>query len=161
MTYWVWKNVSHEWVGIEHYRRHILVTPEMLTDDVDAILTLPYMFYPDGITHFRVFASEEVLSALQLALKTLHPEEYDEYNKIIHSQYQCEYNIVCAKKKVFDAYCEWFFEITEYMETMSGKVPEIKETRALSYVAEVLTNLYFMYYRKNLNIRYAEKKIYT
>ncbi len=58
-------------------------------------------------------------------------------------------------KPVFDRYCGWFFEITEYMERhFSEEVPEIAETRALSYVAEVLTNLYFMYHGRNLNRYY-------
>ena len=47
------------------------------------------------------------------------------------------------------------------METMRDKVSEIKETRALSYVAEILTNIYFMYNKDKLNIRHAEKIIFT
>ena len=62
---------------------------------------------------------------------------------------------------MFDDYCRWFFGITEYMETMSDKIPEIRETRALSYVAEVLTNIYFMSHQDDLRIRHAEKEIYT
>ncbi|MBR6268426.1 MAG: DUF4422 domain-containing protein [Selenomonadaceae bacterium] len=42
-TYWVWKNTHHTWKGIEHYRRHLLVKPEMLAEDVDAILPLTYV----------------------------------------------------------------------------------------------------------------------
>ena len=52
-VYWLWKNMHHDWIGIEHYRRHLLVTPDMLTDDVDAILPLPYLCYPDTLHQFR------------------------------------------------------------------------------------------------------------
>ena len=62
---------------------------------------------------------------------------------------------------MFEAYCSWFFEITEYMETLADEVPQIRETRALSYVAEVLTNLYFMYHQNDLNILHVEKEIYV
>ena len=31
-VYWIWKKTSHDWIGIEHYRRHLLVKPEMLTN---------------------------------------------------------------------------------------------------------------------------------
>ena len=47
------------------------------------------------------------------------------------------------------------------METMSDKVSELRETRALSYVAEVLTNLYFMSHQKDLRISHVEKEIYV
>lgn len=158
-TYWVWKNTNHAWTGIEHYRRHLLVTPGMLGGDADTILPLPYLCYPDTMTQFRRFVSEDVQRALFQALKTLHPLEYSGYEEILYGPYQYTYNIQCAKRAVFEDYCAWFFEITEYMETMG--VPEIRTTRALSYVAEVLTNLYFMDNEKNWRIFHAGREIYT
>lgn len=160
-TYWVWKNTCHDWVGIEHYRRHLLVVPEMLAENVDAILPLPYTCYPDTVAQFRRFVSEDVLDALLRALKELHPKEYDSYLAILQGQYQYTYNLVCARRQVFDAYCAWFFRITKRMEGMAEDVPEIGNTRALSYVAEVLTNIYFMTHQDVWRIRHAEKAIYT
>lgn len=160
-TYWVWKNTKHDWKGIEHYRRHLLVEPEMLTDDVDAILPLPYICYPNTLAQFRRFVSEDVLQALLRALRDLHPSEYEEYLAILQGKYQYTYNLVCARDEVFDDYCTWFFSITEYMEGMADEVPEIGNTRALSYVAEVLTNLYFMSHQEVWRIRHVEKAIYV
>lgn len=160
-TYWVWKNTQHDWKGIEHYRRHLLVKPEMLTDDVDAILPLPYICYPNTLAQFSRFVSEDVLQALLRALEELHPDEYESYLSILHGQYQYTYNLVCARKRVFDDYCIWFFRITEHMERMADKVPEIENIRALSYVAEVLTNLYFMSHQDVWRIRHVEKAIYV
>lgn len=160
-AYWVWKNTDHAWTGIEHYRRHLLVTPKMLGHGVDAVMPLPYVCYPNTMAQFRRFVSGDVQRALLRALKTLHPLEYGEYEDILYGPYQYTYNIVCARRAVFEDYCEWFFEITEYMETMSDEVPEIRETRALSYVAEVLTNLYFTHNRRGWNIRHAGKEIYV
>lgn len=159
-TYWVWKNTDHAWAGIEHYRRHLLVTPKMLDDGVDAILPLPYLCCPNTMAQFRRFVSEDVQRALLRALKTLHPLEYGEYERILYGPYQYTYNIFCARRAVLEDYCEWFFEITEHMETMTDEVPEIGTTRALSYVAEVLTNLYFMYDQRGWNIRHIGKEIY-
>ena len=160
-TYWVWKNTEHAWKGIEHYRRHMLVTPGMLEDGVDAILPLPYICYPNTTAQFRRFVSDDVYDALIEALEVVHPKEVDFYKEILFGKYQYTYNIVCARKDVFDEYCKWFFEITEYMETMADRVPEIKETRALSYVAEVLTNIYFMSMQDKLVIRHVEREIYV
>ena len=160
-VYWVWKNSQHEWTGIEHYRRRLLVEPGMLTGGIDAILPLPYICYPNTVAQFRRFVSEDVFQALLRALKALYPKEYDSYQKILYGPYQYTYNLVCAKRPVFCDYCQWFFSITEYMETMGEDVPEIKHTRALSYVAEALTNLYFMYNRNRWNIQHTEKAIYV
>ena len=164
-SYWVWKNTDHAWKGIEHYRRHLLVRPKLLramNGDVDAILPLPYICYPDELYQFRRFVSEDVKDALLRGLKDVHPDEYEDYLKILHGKYQYTYNLVCARREVFDDYCSWLFEITEYMEIHYGKeVPELVETRAFSYIAEVLTNIYFMYHQTDLKIYHAEKAIFT
>lgn len=161
-VYWIWKNTNHDWIGIEHYRRHLLVKPEMLSDDIDAIMPLPYICYPNEMAQFLRFTTENVKDAMFRALEALHPKEFEEYEKILYGKYQYTYDLVCARKYVFDNYCRWFFEITEYMEkNFSEEVPELIETRAFSYVAEVLTNLYFMYHQNDLRIRHVEKAIYT
>jgi len=160
-VYWIWKNTTQEWTGIEHYRRRLLVKPQMLKSDVDAILPLPYMCYPNTVTQFRRFVSEDVLQLLLKTLEVLHPEKYLKYREILYGQYQYTYNMTCTRREVFEDYCRWFFEITEHMETKAEQVPEIKNTRALSYVAEVLTNLYFMDNDKEWNILHVEKRIYT
>lgn len=161
-VYWIWKNTDHDWIGIEHYRRHLLVRPEMLDNDIDVLMPLPYICYPNEMAQFLRFSSEKVLDALLKTLKELHPDKYSSYYNILYGKYQYTYNLLCAKRYVFDNYCQWFFEITEYMvNKYAGKVPELTETRALSYVAEVLTNLYFMYHQKDLRIYHVEKEIYT
>lgn len=161
-VYWIWKNTNHDWIGIEHYRRHLLVKPEMLKDDIDAIMPLPYICYPNEMAQFLRFTTGNVKEAMLRALEALHPLEFEDYKKILYGKFQYTYNLVCARNQVFGDYCRWLFEITEYMEEYyAAAVPELVETRAFSYVAEVLTNLYFMYHQKDLRIRHVEKAIYT
>ena len=159
-SYWVWKHDSHAWAGIEHYRRHLLVKPEMLHEGIDAVLPLPFVCWPDTLTHLCWFVGEDVRDAMLEALETLHPKEFPKYMEILKGHWQYPCNMLVAKKAVFDDYCAWFFRITEYMETMGGRVSAIAETRALSYVAEVLTNLYFLSRRDRLRLRHVEKEIY-
>ena len=159
-TYWVWKNMHHDWVGIEHYRRHLLVTPDILKNDVDAVMPLPYICYPNEATQFLRFVPETLLDALLKALRELHPDKYEKYHDIIYGKYQYTYNLVCARWEVFDEYCSWFFNITEYMEGYGDTVPELLTTRAFSYVAEVLTNIFFLSNKDRLNIVHVEKEIY-
>ena len=160
-TYWVWKNTNHAWKGIEHYRRHLLVTPSLLTEDTDVILPLPYICYPHTMAQFGRFVGEDVVRALFHSLQMLHPREYERYKSILYGKYQYTYNLLCAREYVFDDYCAWFFRITAYMEKLGANVPALSETRALSYVAEVLTNLYFMSKQDVWRVRHTEKAIYV
>ncbi len=161
-VYWIWKNEKHDWVGIEHYRRHLLVRPEMIKPGIDAFLPLPYLCYPNEASQFRRFINEKVFNSFLRALSELHPENIESYRAIIYGKYQYTYNLICARWDVFDEYCSWFFNITEYMEkTMGEEVPDLKETRAFSYIAEVLTNIFFLSNRDRFNIMHVEKEIYT
>ena len=47
------------------------------------------------------------------------------------------------------------------METLGNEITDIRDSRALSYVAEVLTNIYFMSNKDRLQIKHAEKEIYV
>ena len=147
--------------ALTQHEEHLLIKPEMLTDDVDAIMPLPYICYPNEMVQFLRFTTEDVKDALFKTLEALHPEEFEGYKAILYGKYQYTYDLVVAKKQVFDDYCSWFFEITKFMEeNYATEVPALVETRAFSYVAEVLTNLYFMYHQKDLRIRHVEKAIY-
>jgi len=160
-TYWVWKNTNHEWKGIEHYRRHLLVNPQLLSENIDAILPLPYICYPNTLAQFGRFVSEGVKNALLSSLQALRPAQYDSYLSILNGQYQYTYNLVAARREVFGDYCSFIFAILGFMESFSDKLPEIATTRALSYAAEVLTSLYFLSNSAKLNIRHTGKSIFV
>jgi hypothetical protein len=157
--YKVWKSASADWVGIEQYRRHLLVTPDMLSDDIDVIMPLPYVCYPDSESQFRRFVGEEVARALHKALKELHSDKYGIYARCLNDKYHYAYNLIVAKKAVFDRFCEWAFNTTDYIERLA--LQSVKETRALAYTMEQLTSIYFIANLDKLTIKHAEKAIYT
>jgi hypothetical protein len=157
--YSIWKNASTDWVGIEQYRRHLLVTPDMLSDDIDVILPLPYICYPNAESQFRRFVGEEIALALHKALRALYPDKYETYARCLNGKYHCAYNLIVAKKAVFGKFCEWAFRITSHIEAQA--LQSVKETRALAYTVEQLTSIYFIANLDNLTIRHAEKAIYA
>lgn len=164
-TYWVWKNTSHDWKGICHYRRHLNITSEQMRTledgEVDAILPLPYICYPNTLSHFRRYISNDVVNIMLKALEALFPNNYEKYIKIINGKYQYSYNMLCGKRQVFDDYCSWIFSVLEYMELSGNNILEKANTRVLAYSAEVLTSIYFMANSDKLNIRHVEKMIYV
>jgi hypothetical protein len=157
--YKVWKSASTAWVGIEHYRRHLLVTPDMLSNDIDVILPLPYICYPNTTAQFRRFVGEEIVNALHKSLKELYRDEYETYARCLNGKYHCAYNLIVARKEVFGKFCEWAFNTTNHIETFA--LQSVAETRALAYVMEQLTSIYFIANRDKLTIVHAEKAIYT
>jgi len=165
VTFWVWKNTAHDWKGICHYRRHFVLTDGQIAaladGGVDAVLPMPYLCYPNTLTHFRRYVSKELQDTLLSALKALHPDKYEMFVSILNGREQYTYNLLIARREVFDDYCSWAFAVLEYMERSADILPEIKTTRALSYAAEVITSLYFLSNSDKLSIRHAEKRIYV
>ena len=157
--YWVWKNAPAAWVGIEHYRRHLLVRPDMLCDEIDAILPLPYICFPNVQAQFLRFVNEDTVNALKSALRALYPGEYGDYVQCLHGKYHYAYNLIAAKSGVFADYCKWAWKVTDYIESLGIK--SINESRALAYILEMLTSIYFITNKSGLKIRHAEKAIYT
>lgn len=163
--YYVWKNTAHTWKGICHYRRRLSVNKTQLStlnsESTDAILPLPYICYPDTLSHFNRFVSRDIINTLLTSLRTIHPDGYDKYIEVLNGQYFYPYNLFAARREVFDNCCAWAFPVLKQMEKNGADIPEITATRALAYSSEQLTSLYFLSNADSLNIRHVEKKIYT
>ena len=157
--YWVWKNATAPWVGIGHYRRRLLVSPDMLSGDVDAILPYPYLCHPNAQAQFRRFVGGEIVGAMLGALRAQHPRDYGNYCRCLDGEHHYAYNLLVAKSAVYADFCEWAWGVTAYMEALG--IRSIKETRALAYTVEMLTSLYFLSCSDKLNIRHVEKRIYV
>ncbi len=159
VMYWIWKNVKSEWVGVEHYRRHLLVDKNMLDSNVDAILSLPYICYPNVKSQFTRFVSDEVFEVLLDALKELHPNEFIEYEKCFNQSYHYAYNLMAVRGEVYNDYCEWVFGITGYLEKLN--LESINGFRILGYIVEQLTSIYFIANTNKLKIKHVKKEIYV
>ena len=158
VMYWLWKNAVAPWVGVQHYRRHLLVTPDMLGEGVDAILPLPYMCPLSTLAQSARFISCEGMEAVLAALRKLHPAEYGGYIRCLEGKYIYAYNLVVARRDVYADFAGWLFGITQYLEAQA--VGGMGGGRELSYIVEMLTSLYFMANVGGLRIRHVEKAIY-
>lgn len=159
VMYWIWKNCKSSWVGIEHYRRHLLVNNMMLNDDIDIIMPTPYICYPNVKHQFTRFVNDEVFDVVQEAITNLYPEECTEYLKCFEQQYHYPFNLMVAKSEVYNNYCEWAFKITEYIEKLD--IDSCNNFRVLGYIMEQLTSIYFITNINKLKITHAEKAIYV
>jgi hypothetical protein len=164
-VYWLWKNTSHDYKGIAHYRRHLTLSDAQINalskGKVDAVLPLPYLCCPNAISHYGRFVSKEVVEVLLAALRVLYSARLDDYLAILYGRFFYTCNLAIAKKTVYDDYCSWCFPILSHMETQKEKAPDIETTRALAYSAEILTSLYFLYNAKKLEIRHTGRRIYV
>ena len=119
--YWVWRNEKEaDIVGLCHYRRFFIgengglmgaAEYEAALVDCD-LMTSDLLSY--GETNREHFAREydpRDLDAVGEAVRALYPEDYDAYCEMLGDTKCCYGNLMAARREVFDAYCEWLFNV--------------------------------------------------
>jgi hypothetical protein len=149
--YWVWKNVRDtEYVGFCHYRRFwgIDVTDENidnLMQNVDVILVEPSYYVDSVYSYFAKFVGAENMTILSLVIKKRCPDYFGTLEKVCDGVKFHPFNMLICRKSLFDQYCEWIFSILEECEKYIKPAPYTNAQRALAYIAEMLTGVYFIH----------------
>lgn len=163
--YWIWKNVLGEdgYYGLYHYRRWLNIDEKdmdnIIENNVDVILPYPTLHEPDIREHHRRYIKESDWEATLITLKEISPDYFKVYNEIFSQEYFYNYNILVAKAKVLEDYCNWLFPILERVEELSKPKSINRNDRYIGYIAENLLTLYFMYNKNQLNIVHTGRKM--
>ena len=129
--YWAWKNLTCDYVGLSHYRRHfrgsktkdkwegILTTAqaEALLTDTDVLLPRRRNYYIEKVYDQYVHAHPAEPLDLALRLASGYGESYAAACRRMKTRTWTHiYNMFIMKKDIFDGYCQWLFEILSQVE---------------------------------------------
>lgn len=160
-TYYAWKYGIYDVTGIFHYRRILKVTGEqmqLLKDrKIDVILPLPFVCYPDASGQYRRYLLQADIDIMLEVIKERDREHFKEILDILKIPYLYNYNMLIARKEVFDDYCSWLFPILKETAYRCEMQREKRLSRYIGRIGEVLTSLYFMQNMKKWKIAHAEK----
>ena len=145
--YWIWKNYEgSENIGICHYRRYFVDGDNkwIRTDEFDSILneydvitshnaggqkTWRELFYEAHNPHD--------LNAMEEVIRTLYPEYYEEYERVIDGHDIYFGNLCVMPRELYDKYCEWMFSIlfetSKYVDTTGY---DAYSTRVYGFLSE-------------------------
>lgn len=141
--YWIWKNDASEYVGLSHYRRRFVVDASLLdclcSSDIDVALTIPVLNCPNVQKMYEWNHNMADWQVMVEAVKILYPEYYETMQRLADGSFYYGYNMLLAKREVLASYCEWLFDILEYIEKRCGDKP-----RYIGYLAERLMGVYFL-----------------
>lgn len=163
-TYWLWKNSDHAYKGIYHYRRQLVVSAKemqwCIDNNVDVVLPLPYVCYPNARGQYTRYIDEEDEKILFRAIQECVPNEVDEIKELLRSEYIYNYNMLIAKREIFDSYCEWMFPILFRAEEIRKCSRINGKVRYAGYFGEVLTSVFFLKNRNKYKIVHVQKEWY-
>ena len=164
VSYYAWKHSHADYKGLCHYRRIFDVSEgqmEALFErgrEWDAILPYPSIHYPDISRQHNRYVKGEDWEAMLQALKEMEPGYYMELDYVLRNPYFYNFNMLIARREVFDDYCSFLFPVLARTEELADPKGWEREDRFAGYLGENLTTLYFMANRDRWKIIHAGKK---
>jgi hypothetical protein len=186
LTYWIWKNIGADVVGIFHYRRFLnlktldtkfhKITPlftlrygitqetvSSLLSEYDVILPFMLDTRKDGKSVYDVYKQDHVQTDMDLILEIIK-KKYPKMSKIADEVinystqiYAC--NIIIAKKSLFDKYATWLFDVLFEVEKNIQKNVLIRNSyqkRVYGFLSERMMRIFIEYEKQNANIKIKE-----
>lgn len=160
-TYYAWKYGKFDVTGIFHYRRILGVTKEQLgllaDKEIEVILPLPLVCYPDTSGQYGRYLLKADVKVMLDVLKEKDPDHFEKFRELLKKPYLYNYNMLIARKEVFDDYCGWIFPLLEEITDRCEVKKRDRSPRYIGRIGEILTSLYFMRNEKKWKIVHAEK----
>ena len=181
--YWAWKNLNADYVGLNHYRRLFNFCGgicgksyfQQIDDGIikkygwdDAriieivkgydVITLPADKLKVTIyEHYKAYHRENDLKVALQVIKEKYPSMSQLAHDVIMNHKKMRFNnMILMKKKYFDSYSAWLFDILFEVERRIEISEDKQEARVFGYLAERLLNVYVEYLLEREDVRYRE-----
>lgn len=153
--YWIWKNRSDEYKGLVHYRRYFEKCGKKLDDGEIKSILKDYDIILPKIEYLRESAWEELpkhsgrekdLINLKKVIGELYPDYLPAFDTVMSGNTLHLYNMMIAPEKVFNAYCEWLFDILFALEPMTDMSDYSDyEKRVFGFLSERMLNVWVLH----------------
>lgn len=174
--YWLWKNSTDDYIGIDHYRRFFVDGESLLpVDKAKRIVENGFVIVPQketftkkmGTLYWSTSGYKHDLTVVRNSIIKIAPEYLKDFDYFLKQNSMYCYNMSVMKRDMFDNYCEWLFAILEDTEQsldMEQKGAESRRSyykRIYGFIAERLLNVFLIHNNievKELPIKFTGKK---
>lgn len=171
--YWAWKNLNVDYIGLCHYRRyfgHEGLSNESIEEkkrrilagsDYSKILNEYDVLLPEKMLlgrHFTVKKQYEechnlndIMAVREILRKDL-PSYINAFETILNKHSFYCFNMFAMRKKYFDQYCEWLFDVLFKLESqLQIEYYDSYQKRVFGFLSERLFNVWLL--KQNLSIK--------
>lgn len=174
--YWAWKNLECDYIGLSHYRRHFSIVKKLpkdiegrvdntikckdvceILEDTDIILPEKRKYYIENLySHYEHTMYIEPLNETRKIIEEKCPKYLEEFDKLHKRTSAHMFNMFIMKKKIFNDYCIWLFDILFELEKRIPPEQYDKfHARYLGRISELLLDVWI-----NTNdLKYKEVKV--
>ncbi len=156
-AYWIWKNVNAPIKGLCHYRRYFthdawkynenkilsIEEAENILKDKDIILPERKYYNATAEELFLTCGYKKDLDITRKVIEKKCPEYLQDWYDLMSSNSGYLANMMICKSAVYDAYCEWLFDILFEVEKRTNLNGYSKaEARIYGYISERLLDVW-------------------
>lgn len=152
--YWLWKNVKCDIIGICHYRRFFVKNEQLLKkDNIEQILDNYDIIIPDSRCtemgniekHYEQRHHIEDLYLCGDVIREKCPEYSNAFEVALKSNLLSMGNMWITRKKIFDQYCEWLFDILfEVERRIDFSKYDAYQGRVMGFLSERLFRVWLL-----------------
>lgn len=161
--YWAWKNIHDvKYIGFCHYRRYFEKTfseqniDDIFNDGTDVILAGPVLRDFGRWNTLKTFVAGEDLAIMLSVVKRLYPDYYQTLSEYAYGYIDYPLNMFVCKKKIFDEYAKWIFDILFECEKQIKLSPYSRARRVYGYLSEFLLPVFFIQHNYKIKtLRYT------
>jgi hypothetical protein len=170
--YWGWKNLSCDYMGLAHYRRHFTVKSRLfckkharmecvlsgkelreLIPKYQIILPKRRNYVIETLySHYAHTHYAEHLDETRKIVKEKYPEYLKYFDATMKQRSGYMFNMYIMRKDLSDQYCEWLFDILFELEKRID-MPELSKFQGRFYgrVSEIIFNCWLNYQMEHNN----------
>lgn len=159
--YWIWKNTNDfEDIGLVHYRRFFAKHNKILSFNQlqemlkknDVILAKKWYFKNKVKTHYAKMHNIDDLMKCRKILENKYPDYLSSFDMVMNRKYLHLFNMFFMKRKHFNEYAEWLFDILFVIEKQTNiDNYDDYNKRIYGFLSERLFNVWIV--KNNLSIK--------
>lgn len=158
-TYWAWKNLKADYLGLVHYRRHFSIHP-FRRDLKDAILKYSELkpmlgsvkvFTPCKrhyiietlASHYSHTHEARHLDVTREIIAEKYPDYIRTFDEVIKHRWGYMFNMMIMERELFELYCDWVFDILFELRSRLGESGMSNfNKRYYGRIAEIIFNVW-------------------
>lgn len=155
--YWAWKNLSDDYIGLVHYRRHFSLKNGHDFEDILSYDQLkPYLgkvkvfvpkkrkYYIESLySHYAHTHYASHLDETRTIILEKYPNYIKSYDKVLKQTYGYMFNMMIMDRKLINDYCSWLFDILFELNTrLKHDDLDAFQGRFYGRVSEIIFNVW-------------------
>lgn len=172
--YWVWKNLSADYIGLCHYRRYFTRSNPincekkkraiLSSNEWERLLKNHPIIVPDkrryyietNRSHYNHSHYAKDLDITEKIIQEKYPQYIVAFTKVMNRTWAHMFNMFVMRNDYFNEYCTWLFDVLQDLESRTDITKyNAVEARIYGYISELLLDVWletkqYEYYEQNV-----------